>query len=41
MLAQGSCDRTQLWSEKGSRSYLLSEEQVRARENEYILFSMR
>jgi len=30
---QGSCVRTPLWSERGSRSYLLSEEQVRARAN--------
>jgi len=33
MLAQGSCVRTPLWNESGSRSYHLNEEQVRAREN--------
>jgi hypothetical protein len=34
MLAQGSCVWTSLWSESGSRSYHLSEEQVQARENQ-------
>jgi hypothetical protein len=33
MLAQGSCAWTPFWSESGSRSYHLSEEQVQAREN--------
>ncbi len=34
MLAQGSCVRTPRWRESGSRSYHLSEAQVRARENQ-------
>jgi hypothetical protein len=32
MLAQGSCVWTPLWSESGSCSYHLSEEQVQTRE---------
>jgi len=33
MLAQGTCDRTPLWNERGSRSDRLNEAQVRVHEN--------
>ncbi len=33
MLAPGSCGWTPFWSESGSRSYHLPEEQVQAHEN--------
>jgi hypothetical protein len=34
MLAPGSCVQPPCWNESGSRSYHLSEAQVRARENQ-------
>jgi hypothetical protein len=34
MLAQESCAWTPLWSERGSRSYHLSEQQVQVHENQ-------